>query len=90
MRDGVRLSTDLYFPEAVEGKLPVILMRAPYGRDGVYPYGGFLPWLVEKGYIVVIQDARGRYESEGQYRAKDSDRRDGYDTIEWLIDQPYG
>lgn len=89
MRDGVRLSTDLYFPESVGGKLPVIMMRSPYGKDGAYPYGGITPLLVQQGYIVAVQDARGRFESEGRYRAKDADRKDGYDTIEWLIDQPW-
>ena len=89
MRDGVRLSTDLYFPEGVDGKLPVIMVRTPYGKDGAYPYGGMIPLLVQQGYIVAIQDIRGRYESEGRYRARYSDRKDGYDTLEWLIDQPW-
>ncbi len=89
MRDGVRLSTDLYFPEGAEGKLPVILMRSPYGKDGAYPYGGIIPLFVQQGYVVAVQDARGRFESEGKYRAKYSDRKDGYDTIEWLIKQPW-
>ena len=89
MRDGVRLSTDLYFPVGVEGKVPVILVRTPYGKDGTYPYGGMIPLLVQQGYIVAIQDARGRYESEGRYRVRYSDRKDGYDTIEWLIHQPW-
>ena len=89
MRDGVRLSTDLYFPVGVEGKVPVILVRTPYGKEGTYPYGGMIPLLVQQGYIVAIQDARGRYESEGRYRVRYSDRKDGYDTIEWLIHQPW-
>ena len=89
MRDGVRLSTDLYFPEGAEGKLPVILVRTPYGKDGAYPYGGMIPLLVQQGYIVAIQDARGRYESEGQYRVRHWDRKDGYDTVDWLVDQPW-
>jgi putative CocE/NonD family hydrolase len=89
MRDGVRLSTDLYFPEGVDGKLPVILVRTPYGKDGTYPYGGMIPLLVQQGYIVAIQDARGRYESEGEYRARYWDRKDGYDMVDWLVDQPW-
>jgi putative CocE/NonD family hydrolase len=89
MRDGVRLSTDLYFPVGVEGKVPVILVRTPYGKEGTYPYGGMIPLLVQQGYIVAIQDARGRYESEGRYRVRYSDRKDGYDTIDWLIRQPW-
>ena len=89
MRDGLRLSTDLYFPEGVDGKLPVILVRTPYGKDGTYPYGGMIPLLVQQGYIVAIQDARGRYESEGEYRARYWDRKDGYDMVDWLVDQPW-
>jgi hypothetical protein len=89
MRDGVRLSTDLYFPEGVDGKLPVILVRTPYGKDGSYPYGGMIPLLVQQGYIVAIQDARGRFESEGEYRVRHWDRKDGYDMVDWLVDQPW-
>jgi len=89
MRDGVRLSTDLYFPEGVDGELPVILVRTPYGKDGTYPYGGMIPLLVQQGYIVAIQDARGRYESEGEYRVRHWDRKDGYDMVDWLVDQPW-
>ncbi len=89
MRDGVRLSTDLYFPQGVEGELPVILVRTPYNKEFTYPYGGMIPLLVQQGYVVAIQDARGRFESEGRYRARYSDRKDGYDTVEWLIEQPW-
>ena len=89
MRDGVRLSTDLYFPVGVEGKVPVILVRTPYGKEGTYPYGGMIPLLVQQGNIVAIQDARGRYECAGRYRVRYSDRKDGYDTIDWLIRQPW-
>lgn len=89
MRDGVRLSTDIYFPEEVEGKLPVIMMRSPYNKSGAYPYGGITPLFVQEGYIVVVQDSRGRFESEGAYQAKNWEKRDGYDTVEWLIQQPW-
>ncbi len=89
MRDGVRLSTDLYFPQGVEGELPVILVRTPYNKEFTYPYGGMIPLLVQQGYVVAIQDARGRFESEGRYRARYSDRKDGYDTVDWLIEQPW-
>lgn len=89
MRDGVRLSTDLYFPEGVDGRLPVVLVRTPYGKDGTYPYGGMIPLLVQQGYIVAIQDVRGRYESEGEYRVRYWDRKDGYDMVDWLVDQPW-
>ena len=46
MRDGVRLSTDLYFPAGAEGPVSTILMRTPYGKDREYPYGSTIPLLV--------------------------------------------
>lgn len=89
MRDGVRLSTDLYFPEGLDGKLPVILVRTPYGKDGAYSADPLMAALVRQGYIVAVQDTRGRFESEGRYRVRYSDRKDGYDTVAWLVRQPW-
>ncbi len=88
MRDGIRLSTDLYFPAGVEDKVPVIMIRTPYGKNW-YRTEGMLSLLVQQGYVVAVQDTRGRYESEGRYQSKNADREDGYDTIDWLIDQPW-
>jgi putative CocE/NonD family hydrolase len=48
-----------------------------------------IPLLAQQGYAIVIQDTRGRYESEGQYRVRFSDRKDGYDAIDWIVDQPW-
>jgi uncharacterized protein len=91
MRDGVHLSTDLYFPQAATGKLPAILVRTPYGKNessmaSVTTGALFLT----HGYIFVVQDLRGRYESEGEYAYLD-DRTgaDGYDTLSWLVEQPW-
>src|SRR5260370_37846196 len=65
MRDGIRLATDIYRPARngapVEGKFPVILERTPYDKDN----SGSLADFVQDGYIVVSQDIRGRYHSEG-------------------------
>ncbi len=97
MRDGALLSTDIYFPDGAEGPLSTILIRTPYNKENTYPYRrtrsaddpGWIPTFVSEGYVVVVQDIRGRFESEGRYRVRYSDRDDGYDTVEWLINQPW-
>lgn len=85
MSDGVRLSTDLYFPEGTERRWPVILIRTPYSKTG---FGGKMEKLAEmiagQGYVVAVQDKRGRYESEGSYIIFGGDADDGAETIEWL------
>ena len=93
MRDGTRLSTDVYRPardgEPVEGRFPVLLARTPYNKDG---RGGSpqVEYFVRNGYVVVIQDTRGRHESEGLFtKYNDFDARDGYDTMEWIVGLPY-
>jgi len=89
MRDGVRLATDIYRPAqngaAVDGKFPVIMERTPYDKSG-------LDWLldfVKDGYVVVAQDTRGRYSSEGRWRFMPDDVNDAYDTAKWLGAQPW-
>jgi putative CocE/NonD family hydrolase len=87
MRDGVRLSTNVFRPEC-PGRFPGLLLRTPYGK-GEARYERF----VRAGYIVVTQDTRGRYDSEGEYTpftVEDTkDAEDGYDAVEWLAAQPY-
>ncbi len=98
MRDGARLHTEIYVPRNATGPLPFIMERTPYGlRPDAKGYSGKLnsyPELVQDGYIVVYQDLRGRFRSEGKYQTlrpprKDPDgideTTDTYDTIEWLI-----
>src|SRR5260370_7451686 len=69
MRDGVRLATNVYRPaengKVVEGKFPVILERTPYGKDNDVDYANH--W-VKQGYVVILQDVRGRFNSEGVWR----------------------
>ncbi|MCW5768654.1 MAG: CocE/NonD family hydrolase [Phycisphaeraceae bacterium] len=89
MRDGVRLSADVYRPEG-EGRYPVILSRTPYNKAGagkasIDRYRMF----VERGYVVVVQDVRGRGDSEGQFTPFLQEGDDGYDTIEWCGTQPW-
>ena len=79
MRDGVILRTDVHRPDR-GGSYPVLVMRTPYGK------GRDFNRLVKAGYIVVSQDVRGRYASEGEweslYRFQTHDAEDGYDTVE--------
>ena len=89
MRDGVRLSTDLFFPEGAEGKLPVILWRSIYDKKGAFDREPGLRELVSRGYVAAMQDTRGRGESEGVFVPSVGDRIDGYDTVSWLTRQPW-
>ncbi|HZS10182.1 MAG TPA: CocE/NonD family hydrolase [Blastocatellia bacterium] len=87
MRDGVKLYADVYLPRA-EGRYPVLVVRTPYGvqRDGVHePMIKF----AQHGYAVVVNDVRGRYESEGQWDPFRYEARDGYDAIQWAAKQPW-
>ena len=89
MRDGITLATDIYRPEA-PGKFPAILVRTPYNRAGgnAQPPGG-AKWWAEQGYIVILQDARGTYDSDGTFYAFKNETNDGYDTDEWIGKQPW-
>lgn len=88
MRDGTQLSTDFHIPLGAPLPLPVILLRTPYSKA---VFRNALPHVFpEQGFIYAVQDVRGRYESQGQFVACGADdRQDGWDTIEWLVDQPW-
>ncbi|MFC6714145.1 CocE/NonD family hydrolase [Branchiibius cervicis] len=90
MRDGVHLATDVYLPPGDDGPGPAILVRLPYDKDGEYT---FLPlvadYLSRRGYRVVVQDVRGKFRSEGVPLLFVNEVDDGYDTIDWLIQQPW-
>ena len=91
MRDGVKLATDIYRPED-GGKHPVLVHGLPYSRSNATAVAGYLfnPFVaVERGYVVVVQESRGRCESEGTWRPFADDGRDGYDTVEWAAAQPW-
>jgi putative CocE/NonD family hydrolase len=79
MRDGVVLVSDVYRP-AAEGTFPVLLQRTPYDRKGA---GGQARQLAAHGYIVVVQDTRGRYDSQGEFYPFRHETEDGFDTVEW-------
>lgn len=96
MRDGIRLNTNIYKPsDTVDFPLPVILIRTPYGADGIDndPWG-ILYMTDVKRYILVVQDTRGRFESEGTDSVFLDDgwrdnKQDGYDCIEWIASQSW-
>jgi uncharacterized protein len=85
MRDGVTLRADIYRPKA-EGKFPVLLQRTPYDKRYGVEFGYRAAAL---GYVVIIQDVRGRYTSEGEWYPFKHESRDGYDTVEWAANLPY-
>ena len=86
MRDGIRLSTNIYRPDG-PGRFPVLLMRSPYGNSG--PGDSEAGFFVKNGYAVVLQDTRGRYESEGIFDAMQPQALDGYDTQQWIGEQSW-
>lgn len=89
MRDGVILRADVRRP-AADGKFPVLLFRTPYSKDEGDSYNETtFSEAVKRGYAVVIQDVRGRFESDGEFFAYFNERKDGYDTIEWAAAQPW-
>ena len=88
MRDGVVLRADVLLP-AENGKFPVLVYRTPYGKDAAQREYTTFQHAVERGYAVVVQDVRGRYQSEGEFRPYENEGRDGYDTIEWSASQSW-
>src|SRR5258708_26901843 len=89
MRDGIRLSTAVIRPLNAAARLPVILLRTPYDKDGELLDYSLFKSLVPAGYAIVIQNERGTEWSEGKYRCLAGARNDGYDTIDWIAQQPW-
>jgi putative CocE/NonD family hydrolase len=85
MRDGVTLRADIYRPKG-DGKFPVLLVRTPYDKTGDV---GFGLRAAARGYVVIAQDVRGRFESEGDWYPFKNESQDGYDTVEWAATLPY-
>ncbi len=92
MRDGVRLATDVY---RLDGNppAPVLLTRTPYDKEQTVAGGAGADFdimrAVQAGYVVVIQDVRGRFASEGEFTPHFQELRDGADTIAWAAAQPW-
>ena len=93
MRDGTRLATDVYLPADAADPLPVILVRTPYSKDkGGQPVATA---ACRRGYAFVVQDIRGRFQSEGNDAIVfhndgwAAPNRDGHDTLKWIANQPW-
>lgn len=88
MRDGTTLRANVYRP--AEGRHPVLLTRLPYGKD--FPIGSSALDPVQaarRGYVVIVQDTRGRWASEGEWATFRHERSDGLDTVDWAAALPY-
>lgn len=98
MRDGVRLYTKIFTPDITDEKLPILILRTPYGLGDLTSdqLNAALPEISKDGYIIVQQDIRGRFKSEGQFvmlrqprdpkdKSAIDESTDTYDTIEWLL-----
>lgn len=97
MRDGILLATDIYFPSA-KGPWPVIIERTPYGktnqsRSEIDIQGREISRremaqkFTAKGFVMIFQDCRGRYDSEGEFVKYVNEANDGFDTYLWIVDQ---
>jgi putative CocE/NonD family hydrolase len=88
MRDGTLLRADVYRPEQ-EGEYPVLLQRTPYDKTVaqqiVYQHPA---WYARRGYVVVVQDPRGRFTSDGEFRPYLDEATDTADTIAWAATLP--
>ena len=86
-RDGVTLRADVYHPDS-SGKFPVLVMRTPYDKsqEMAMTERDYFPPL---GYVLIVQDTRGRFSSEGEFAPFVNEARDGYDTIEWAASLPW-
>jgi putative CocE/NonD family hydrolase len=90
MRDGTTLSTDIYTPKSGQGPFPTILWKTPYNEHKIK--GGTLRYAlqaVERGYVFIVQNERGRYFSGGTYEILGKPQTDGYDTLTWIAKQPW-
>jgi putative CocE/NonD family hydrolase len=85
-RDGVTLYSDIYRPRA-DGTFPVILMRTPYDKSVSWAVGPAYQ-IAAHGYVVIVQDVRGRYTSEGEWYPFRHESNDGYDAVEWAAALP--
>lgn len=86
MRDGIKLSTRILFPEVKQEKHPVVFIRTPYNKErriNEYQY------ILDNGFCLVVQDVRGRFESEGEFEPYINESEDGYDAIQWIAEQKW-
>lgn len=100
MRDGVHLAADVYLPSG-KGPWVVLLERTPYGKRGTNHADRSLrepeplskPQVAQRfaaaGFAYVLQDCRGRFDSEGKFEKYLNEQRDGVDTLQWILRQPW-
>lgn len=89
MSDGVKLVADLYRPKKV-GNYPCILLRTPYGKSNTeHSYPLIATIFASQGYVVIIQDVRGKYGSEGVFFPFLSEEVDGKDSVQWVAEQDW-
>ena len=87
MRDGTKLSADIYRPDA-PGRFPALLLRSPYSNNSPDEIENSI-WFAKRGYVVVNQDVRGRYDSGGEFYPFRHEADDGCDTDAWIARQPW-
>jgi putative CocE/NonD family hydrolase len=89
MRDGVELSADLWRPAAA-GRYPTIIIRTPYIKTTArHQFPAYGRYFADHGYVFLVQDVRGRGDSDGEFGFFFQEAADGYDTIEWIAAQPW-
>ena len=95
MRDGIRLSTDVYVPKNATGRVPTIFVRTPYNfnwwdvRSGAPRDVSSILDAVQRGYAYIEQNERGRFFSEGEWDILGPPLTDGYDALSWIAAQPW-
>ena len=102
MRDDVALATDIYLPGPTPDlSAPVLMERTPYNKNGVsrsetsfavrdsVSRADVARFLARHGYVVVMQDCRGRYKSEGEFTKYVNEAHDGIDTVQWILGQDW-
>src|SRR5258708_11948459 len=92
VRDGVRLATDLYVPiGGASDRYPVVLIRTPYGNfpGRAHNVDVAVEFFASHGYVVAVQETRGKFRSEGIFTVSGGDADDGYDTVDWLSKQTW-
>ena len=87
MRDGITLSADIWMPEA-KGRYPAILLRTPYIKV-MKQLSDLGKVFAPEGYVFIVQDVRGRGDSDGEFGFYFVEGKDGYDSIEWIAQQPW-
>lgn len=92
-RDGVTLATDIYFPaedgKRLEGRHPVVMQRTPYNKTESERGLRYAQYFASHGYIAIVQDCRGCYGSGGEVNFLQPEAEDGFDTLQWIKNQPW-